>query len=123
MIYRKEEYIEESEAEGRFPVKQIEVLDPVGGGAKKFVGYLTLGFQTPMGVQQIPLSFEIEAGTIEDAFSKFEQYAETKIEEARKGIEDEIRKLRDEAATRIVRPGEVGLGGPGGAIDLSKLKR
>jgi len=111
MIYKREDYLEESKEGAKFPVKHIEVLTPVDGGGATYVGQVTIGLSTPVGLQQIPVNFEIEASDIKDAFAKFEAAAEPKIEEARKNIEQEIDRLRREASSRIVRPDEVGLGG------------
>jgi len=122
MIYKRENYVEEQKDNEKFPVKQIEVLQPVGEGDSKFIGQLTMGLQTPMGVQQIPISFEIDASDIAEAFSRFEDAAQPRIEEARKGIEEEIRRIRDEASSRIIRPGEMAPPG-GGVIDINKLKQ
>ena len=123
MIYKREDYVEEAGPDAKFPVRQIDVLTDVETGEAKFVGHVTLGLQTPMGVQQIPISFEIDAPDIKGAFGKFDASAEPKIEQARKGIEDEIQRLRQEASSRIVRPGEVGMGGGGNHIlDFDKLK-
>ncbi len=64
---------------------------------------------TPAGV--LPLAFEIEASTLEDALKKFPDAMKAALDEA---IE-EAREYRREAASRIVVP-EVGGGplGPGG---------
>jgi hypothetical protein len=62
---------------------------------------------TPAGV--LPLGFEIEAGTLEEALAKFPDGVKVALEQAI----DEARELRREAASRIVVP-EVGSGvGPG----------
>jgi hypothetical protein len=63
---------------------------------------------TPAGV--LPLGFEIEAGTMEEALRKFPEGVKVALEQAI----DEARELRREAASRIVVP-EVGAGaiGPG----------
>ena len=62
---------------------------------------------TPAGV--LPLGFEIEARTLEEALSKFPEGVKAALEQAI----DEARELRREAASRIVVP-EVGGGiGPG----------
>ncbi len=63
---------------------------------------------TPAGV--LPLGFEIEARTLEEALRKFPEGVKTALEQAI----DEARELRREAASRIVVP-EVGGGaiGPG----------
>jgi hypothetical protein len=64
---------------------------------------------TPAGV--LPLSFEVEAASLEEACNKFSDAVKIAIEQA---IE-EAREMRREAASRIVVP-EGGMGGapPGG---------
>ncbi len=63
---------------------------------------------TPAGV--LPLGFEIEAGTLEEALKKFPDGVRVALEQAI----DEARELRREAASRIVVP-DVGAGvGPAG---------
>jgi hypothetical protein len=61
---------------------------------------------TPAGV--LPLAFEIEAGTLEEALRKFPEGVNAALEQAI----DEAREMRREAAGRIVVP-EVGGMGPG----------
>jgi len=61
---------------------------------------------TPAGV--LPLGFEIDAGTLEEALKKFPDGVRVALEQAI----DEARELRREAASRIVVP-EVGGGVPG----------
>jgi hypothetical protein len=64
---------------------------------------------TPAGV--LPLAFEIEAATLEEALQKFPDGVKVALEQAI----DEAREMRREAASRIVVP-EVGSGvGPGPA--------
>ena len=65
---------------------------------------------TPMGA--LPLSFEIEADSLEAAANKFGEAAQ---EAAQKTIE-ELKELRREAASSIIVPeaGGGGLGAPGG---------
>ncbi len=66
---------------------------------------------TPAGV--LPLVFEIEASTLEEALAKFPDGVNVALEQAI----DEAREMRREAASRIVVP-EVGAGigpGPGAA--------
>jgi len=70
---------------------------------------------TPAGV--LPLSFDLEAASIDDACGKFPEAVKVAIEQA---IE-EAREMRREAASRIVVPGTGGdMGGapPGGRIKL-----
>jgi len=61
---------------------------------------------TPAGV--LPLVFEIEASTLEEALAKFPEGVNAALEQAI----DEAREMRREAASRIVVP-EVGGGGIG----------
>ena len=74
---------------------------------------------TPAGV--LPLAFEIEASTLEEALRKFPEGVNVALEQAI----DEARELRREAASRIVVP-EVGSGigpGPGpGSAGGGKIK-
>jgi hypothetical protein len=73
---------------------------------------------TPAGV--LPLVFEIEAQTLEDALKKFPESVKVALDDA---IE-EAREMRREAASRIVVP-EVGGGGMGpgpGAGGGGKIK-
>jgi len=64
---------------------------------------------TPAGI--LPLGFEIEAATLEEALRKFPDGVKVALEQAI----DEAREMRREAASRIVVP-EVGAGvGPGPA--------
>ena len=62
---------------------------------------------TPAGV--LPLGFEIEADSLEDAIRKFPDAVKVALEQAI----DEARDMRREAATRIVVP-DVGGGAPAG---------
>jgi hypothetical protein len=71
---------------------------------------------TPAGV--LPLAFELEAASLEDACNKFPDAVKIAIEQA---IE-EAREMRREAASRIGVPDAGGMGGPpaggGGRIKL-----
>jgi len=62
---------------------------------------------TPAGV--LPLGFEIEAQTLEEALKKFPEGVKVALEQAI----DEARELRREAASRIVVPEVSGGIGPG----------
>ena len=62
---------------------------------------------TPAGV--LPLGFEIEAKTLEEALQKFPEGVKVALEQAI----DEAREMRREAASRIVVP-DAGGGAPGG---------
>ena len=71
---------------------------------------------TPAGV--LPLAFELEAASLEEACNKFPDAVKVAIEQA---IE-EAREMRREDASRIVVPDAGGMGGPpaggGGRIKL-----
>ncbi len=124
MIYQKREYVQEDREDKKFPVKQIEMLEPLDSEKeqKRFVGHVSLGMQTPMGVQQLPVSFEIEADDIEDAFAKFAAHANPQIEQTRRQLEQEVQKMRKESSNRIVRPGDMDLQNQGNVIDFDNLK-
>ena len=116
MIYKRENFIEESPDSERFPVKQVEQMSAIDGSSKKFVGRVSLGLETPMGVQTMPVSFEIEADTVEDAFAQFETRAGEEVERAKKELENQIQELRRQSQNRIVTPDEIAPGG------LNKLR-
>jgi hypothetical protein len=71
---------------------------------------------TPAGV--LPLGFEIEAATLEEALRKFPDGVRVALEQAI----DEARELRREAASRIVVPEVGGVPGPGPASGGGKIK-
>jgi hypothetical protein len=71
---------------------------------------------TPAGV--LPLGFEIEAATLEEALRKFPDGVRIALEQAI----DEARELRREAASRIVVPEVGGVPGPGPASGGGKIK-
>jgi len=71
---------------------------------------------TPAGV--LPLGFEIEADTLQEALAKFPDGVKIALEQAI----DEAREMRREAASRIVVP-DVGSGvGPGPGAGGGKIK-
>ena len=112
MIYKREEFIEENPTDQKFPVKQIEVLSSLDGKESKYIGRVSLGLQTPMGVQTIPVSFEVEAANIQEAFAKFPSRADVEVEAAKK----ELQEMRRRSASRIVTPGDLP------PTDMGKLK-
>jgi hypothetical protein len=116
MIYRREEFFEEQADDPKFPVRQIEQLTSLDGSVKKFVGRVTLGIQTPMGVTSLPVSFEIEAASVQEAFERFAKRAETEVEAAKGELQDELMEMRRRSQSRIVTPGELP------PTDLGKLK-
>jgi hypothetical protein len=94
------------------PVKIDGSVDE--GRAVLFSGQTQL--LTPAGV--LPLVFEIEAATLEEALQKFPEGVKVALEQAI----DEAREMRREAASRIVVP-EVGGAGIGpGPVGGGKIK-
>ncbi len=89
------------------PVK----LDGTADGTRAVLYSGQTQLLTPAGV--LPLAFDIEASTLEDALKKFPDAMKAALDEA---IE-EAREYRREAASRIVVPevggGALGPGGPG----------
>jgi len=122
MIYRKEEFVEDCPEDRTFPVKQVDRLTPLDGSSERYIGRAALSLQTPVGIQQIPISFDIEADSIESAFARYAEFAEPKVEELRQRIRDRVNQLQREQETRIVTPGQTGRG-PRGIIDITQLKR
>jgi hypothetical protein len=96
------------------PVTQDGTADPAR--TVLFSGQTQL--LTPAGV--LPLVFELEANTLEEAIRKFPEGVKAALEQAI----DEAREMRREAASRIVVP-EVGAGvgpGPGTVPGGGKIK-
>ncbi len=116
MIYRREDFFEEQPEDQKFPVRQVEQVTSLDGSVKKFIGRVTLGIQTPMGVTSLPVTFEIEAASVQEAFAKFAQRAETEVEAAKSELQDELTEMRRRSQSRIVTPGDLP------PTDLGKLK-
>ena len=114
MIYKREEFIEENEQDDKFPVKQIDRLTSTDGKVTKFVGRVQLAMQTPMGMTTLPVTFEIEARTIEEAFRLFAQRAEEEVEAAKRELAAELQELRRRSASRIVTASHLPPDIPGG---------
>jgi hypothetical protein len=69
-----------------------------------------------MGVTSLPVTFEIEAASVQEAFAKFSQRAETEVEAAKSELQDELTEMRRRSQSRIVTPGDLP------PTDLGKLK-
>lgn len=113
MIYRKEEYVQHDEDDSEFPIKQVDMLESLDGTQKRFIGRAALNMQTPFGIEQLPISFEIEADSIEGAFESYVETARPKIEEVKQHIQERLEEARQAEQSRIVTPGEAGLGSSG----------
>lgn len=115
-------YREESFTDRR--VGSIQRLTPVtaDGSDDDSRPVLYLGqtqLMTPGGA--LPLNFEIEAGSLEDAIAQFGKQAEAALEDTMKRLEE----LRREAASSLIVPGSGAAGGmpggsapPGGGIQI-----
>jgi hypothetical protein len=101
----------------------IRVLTPVTkdglADASRRVVYLGEA-QLLTQVGALPLTFEIEAGSLGEATEKFAAGAKVAVERAVKEIQD----MRREAASPIIIPDRVppGLGGPGGPRGGGKIQ-
>lgn len=113
MIYKREEFIEEADRDGKYPLKQVEQLSAVDGSGKRFVGHVSLAVETPMGVSTIPVSFEIQAAGIAQAFEKFDARADEEVEKTKGELQSQFDEMRRKAQSRIVTPDEVLPGGMG----------
>ena len=116
MIFKRENFIEEKPDDEKYPARQIEQLIALDGSSTRFIGRVSLGLQTPMGVQSVPVIFEIQAGTVTEAFAKFEVRAEEEIEKTQRALEEQFQKLRRKEQSRIVTLDEIAPGG------ISKLQ-
>ena len=114
-LYREETYTDRRAGTIRrlVPVNAQGATDPAR--PVLFSGQTQL--LTPAGV--LPLVFDIEASSLEEALEKFPEGVRAAVEQAI----DEAREMRREAASRIVVP-EVGAGGmgPGPAAGGGKIK-
>ncbi|HET8552546.1 MAG TPA: hypothetical protein VFM97_08750 [Gammaproteobacteria bacterium] len=109
-LYREEIFTDRS-------VGTIQKLTPVTGDGEidaardtLYVGQTQL--MTPMGA--LPVSFEIEADSLEEAARGFAEHAKDAVQDTM----DRLNDLRREAASSIVTPGQGGMGGLGGAGGL-----
>jgi len=118
MLYRKEEYVAHDESDSAFPIKQIDRLVEVDGDGQRFIGRAVLNMQTNMGIQQLPVSFEIEAATVQEAYEKYAGAALPKIEEVRQRIQSRIEEMQRQQQSKIVTPG----GGGSGIISLDQFQ-
>ncbi|MFO8007282.1 MAG: hypothetical protein R6V05_06045 [Candidatus Brocadiia bacterium] len=110
MIYRKQELVQDDTGDADFPIKVIDRLESLEGDTVRFIGRGAINMRTPAGVQQFPISFEIEAGSIEEAFEQYTAHAKPKVEEVRQRLQQQLDRLREQQGNRIVTPGEGGAG-------------
>ncbi len=106
-LYREETYTDRQ-------VGSLQVLTPVRKDGSKdfsrqrlFVGQTQI--LTPAGA--LPLNFDIEARSLEEAIRNFGESAQ----DALAGTMQRLEEMRREAASSIIVPGSDPLGAPGGA--------
>ena len=105
-------YQEESFTDGQ--VGEIRRLTPVttdGSRDETRSVRFTGSTQIMTSAGPIPLSFEIEADTLEQAVAAFGKHAQDKLEETTRKLEE----MRKEQASGILTPDQFGGGGQGGA--------
>lgn len=105
-LYREETITDQSIGSIRclYPVKVDGSEDP--SRSVRYVG--STQAMTPMGA--MPLTFELEADSLEAALDQFPQGAQQALEE----MEQELREMQREQASSLVTPGQGGGGGMGG---------
>jgi hypothetical protein len=122
MIYKRDEFVQDDTGNAEFPIMQVDRLMSLDEGEQRFIGRATLSMQTPVGIQQVPLSFEIEADSVEQAFARYAETARPKIEELRQRLQQRLEEIRRQEQSRIVTPDAAG-GLGGGVIRLDDLRR
>ena len=105
-LYREETFTDRR-------VGSLQVLTPVTASGDRdasrpvlFVGQTQV--LTPAGA--LPLSFEVEAQTLDEAVQKFGEHAQ----EALAGTLKRLEEMRRDAASSLIVPGSGGPSGPGG---------
>jgi len=112
-MYREEVYTDRK-------MGTIRVMRPVkaDGSDDSDRSVLFLGqaqLMTPMGA--LPLAFEIEAASLQEAIEKYPENAQLAVDKTM----EELKELRRQQASSIVMPGDPGLppgGVPGGGIQM-----
>ena len=102
-------------------IGSIRVMTPVKNDGSEdsdrpvlYVGQAQL--MTPMGA--LPLAFEIEASSLNDALDKYSENAQIALDKTM----EELKEMRRQQASSIVMPGDPGMppggGAPGGGIQM-----
>ena len=109
-LYREETYTDRQ-------VGSLQILTPVKNDGstdfsrqRLFVGQTQI--LTPAGA--LPLSFEIEAKSLEDAIEKFGDCAQSALA----GTMQRLEEMRREAASSIIVPGSDPMAAPGGGLQV-----
>lgn len=109
MIYRKQEFVQDNSGDSDFPIKVIDHLESLDDAIVKFIGRAVLNMRTPAGIHQIPVSFEIDAESIEDAFEQYAEAAKPKIQEVRRHVQRQLDRLKSQQQPgRIITPDQAG---------------
>jgi hypothetical protein len=121
-LYREEIYTDRKMGTLRVMLPVTASGEPDGGRPTLYLGEAQL--MTNMG--PLPISFDIEAGSLADAIAKYGEAAKTGVEQALR----ELQEMRRQASSSLVIPpagaasaltgggGLGGLGGGGGKIQL-----
>jgi len=121
MIYQKEEFVEDETGDPDFPIKMVDRLQSRDGENTRFIGRATLNMRTPIGIQQFPISFEIKADSVEEAFEQYSGTARPRIEEVRQQVQQQLQQLRQQQEGQIVTPDRAQTG-QGGIINFDDLR-
>jgi len=109
-LYREETYTDRR-------VGTLQILTPVradgtADNARQAIYVGQTQILTPAGA--LPLSFEVEATSLQEAIEKFGDGAKTALADAMQRLEE----MRREAASSIIVPGSGASGGPGGGLQV-----
>ncbi len=104
MIYQKQEFVEDETGDSDFPVKIVDRLESLEGETTRFIGRAAINMRTPAGIQQFPISFQIDADSVAEAFQKYSDAAQPKIQEVRQRLQSQLQKLREQQEGNIVTP-------------------
>jgi len=105
-------YQEESFTDGQVgEIRRLTPVTPDGSRDEARSVRFTGSTQIMTSAGPIPLSFEIEADSLDAAVAAFGQHAQDKLEETTRKLEE----MRKEQASGILTPDQFGGGGQGGA--------
>ncbi len=118
-LYREDTYTDRQIG----TIRQLTPVDATGAidGSRPVLYSGQTQIMTPGG--PLPLSFELEAESLDEAVERFGPAAEVALEQTM----EELKELRRQAASSIVVPGQggagggmggPGVGGPGGGIQM-----
>lgn len=101
--YEEENSFVQTNEEDEFPMKKVlpKLYHGPDGDRQPeediYVGEVIVAINTPMGPRQQPLSFEIEeAGSVDEAFELFDQYAEEESQKLEKMVREQMEESRSQ---------------------------